>query len=43
VGQNIYIAESSVDNLGASNWTEAMAYWYDEVQSMTSGYVSSFP
>jgi hypothetical protein len=43
VGQNIYIAESSIDNLGASNWTKAMAYWYDEVQSMTSGYVSSFP
>ncbi|KAI9558015.1 hypothetical protein GHT06_014768 [Daphnia sinensis] len=43
VGQNIYVGASSADNLGTSNWNEAVTAWYDEVDGMTAAYVTSFP
>ncbi|XP_057380131.1 mucin-2-like [Daphnia carinata] len=43
VGQNIYVGGSSADNLGTSSWEKAVTAWYDEVDDMTSAYVTNFP
>ncbi len=43
VGQNLYIAGSSADNLGTSDWNAAITSWYNEVQYMNTTYVTSFP
>jgi hypothetical protein len=43
VGQNVYIAGSSGDILGTSNWNAAVTSWYNEVQYMTTAAVTSLP
>jgi hypothetical protein len=43
VGQNVYIAGSSGDILGTSNWNAAVTSWYNEVQYMNATYIKSFP
>jgi hypothetical protein len=43
VGQNVYIAGSSGDILGTSNWNAALTAWYNEVQYMTTAAVTSLP
>ncbi|KAK4011702.1 putative Venom allergen [Daphnia magna] len=43
VGQNIYISGASVDMLNPSDWPAAVTSWYNEVNDMTSAYVTSFP
>jgi hypothetical protein len=43
VGQDVYIAGSSGDILGTSNWNAAVTSWYNEVQYMTTAAVTSLP
>lgn len=43
VGQNLFISGSSQDNLGTSNWNQAVTAWYNEVDNMAIEFVTSFP